>query len=302
MRPFLLDSIISPDWLKYGFIGLVAIVNLLFYFLIKPLIKNEPNKKFWTLTFVIASIVLLTFGGVSSYYSDKIKFDNKRRVDSVEVANMDLQKKLAIYTDRSPEGDSLRAKMEANKVRYDSLVDANKQLERNIVFQQNLISELVMNTIVQSLETDLIATSGKSDIKYQIQDVDFKRLRRAVFLNFLSFNADPNILRQTLITYGKQNGEPSLNDINRIISDLPALMRVRLKWLKQQAIPALEADVKYLGERPMIQRSAYASVKLPKEAIIIEVSDENGGNKETVEDLTALEKERDLLMKRLASL
>ncbi len=302
MKGLLLESIISPDWLKYGFIGLVAIVNFLFYFIIKPLIKNEPNKKFWTITFLIASLVLLIFGGISSYFSDKMKFDNKRNVDSVEVSNMDLQKKLAIYTDRSPEGDSLKLRMEANKVKYDSLSDINKQLEQNVSIQQDIISDLVMNTIIQSLETDLVATSGKSQIKNKIEDVDFKRMRRAVFLNFLSFNADPNILRRTLITYRKQNAEPSLNDINRIISDLPNLMRVRLKWLKQEAIPALEADIKFLEESPITQRSAFASVKLPPEAIILEVSEDNGGNKETVEDLTALKKERDLLIKTLSSL
>jgi len=42
-------------------------------------------------------------------------------------------------------------------------------------------------------------------------------------------------------------------------------------------------------------------LKLPKEAIIIEVSDENGGNIETVEDLIALQKEKNFLMKKLTS-
>lgn len=50
----------------------------------------------------------------------------------------------------------------------------------------------------------------------------------------------------------------------------------------------------------MTQRSAFASVKLPKEAIIVEVSEENGGNKETVENLTTLQKEKSLLMKKLS--
>ena len=176
-----LDSIITPDWLKYGFIGLVAIVNLLFYFVIKPLIKSEPNKKFWTMTFLISSLILLIFGGISSYYNDKMKFDNKRAVDSVSVDNMDLRKKLAIYTDRTPEGDSLRKKIEINKTKFDSLVNENKQLEANVKVQQNLISELVMNNIIQALETDLVASPGKSNIKYNIKDVNYKRIRRAVF-------------------------------------------------------------------------------------------------------------------------
>jgi len=70
------------------------------------------------------------------------------------------------------------------------------------------------------LETDLIVTSGKSDAKYKIKDVYFKRLRRAVFFNFLSFNADANILIQTLFTCQKQNCEPFTTDINRIIAEL----------------------------------------------------------------------------------
>ena len=89
------DSIITPDWLKYGFIGLWQLwiyysIILLFYFIIKPLIVNEKNKKFWTITFLIYSLTLLTFGGVSSYLNDKMKFDNKCDIDSVKVLNIEL--------------------------------------------------------------------------------------------------------------------------------------------------------------------------------------------------------------------
>jgi hypothetical protein len=301
MKIILLDSIISPDWLKYGFIGLVAIVILLFYFTIKPLIKNEKNKKFWVFVFLGSGLILLILGGISSYFNDKMKAENKRQIDSVAIANLDLQKKLAVYTDSSPEGQQLLLKMEENKRKFDSLVNINKQLENDISKNKDVISELILYNIIPALESDLRVTSGKGQYAPQIEDINYKRLRRAIFLNFMIFNADINILKQTLNIYNEQTKEFSPEDINKIISDFSNLMRVRLTWLKQEAIPALEADIRHLEEHPMEQRAASAIVKLPKEAIIFEVSNDLGSNTVMINNITILEKEKNLLMKKLSA-
>ena len=300
MKAILLDSLISPDWLKYGFAGLVAIFGILMYFIFKPVITSDPNKKFWVILFILVSLILLSMGGFYIYTTDKFKNDNTKSIDSLASINNDLKRKIEIYSDTSPQSYSLRQKVKENQVKYDSLIKVNLTLEDNIDKKQQIISDLVTKSITESLENDLTATSGKTRFDAKIPDIDYKRLKRAVFLNFTSFYADKEILKQSLFSLQKQSGEFKTSDINRLLNNYTLLMQTRLTWLKNNAIPALQQQILYLRDNPQVQEGLYARVKLPQDIWVIPVNRDNGGNEVTVDDLALLKKERDLLIDKIS--
>ncbi|MEO5888669.1 MAG: hypothetical protein ABIQ31_00390 [Ferruginibacter sp.] len=298
MNIHFLDSIISPDWLKYGFTGLAAIFGLLMYFIFKPLIANDSNKKLWIILFMVVSLIILSMGGFYVYSGDKLKATNTKTVDSLILRIASLEEKLQIYSGKTPEIETLVKKINDNKHSFDSLDKLNQNLDLSVKSQQTLITGLVSRSIIESIENDMTATEGKGGLPQNYPDVEFKRLQRAVFLNFYSFNGNKEILKQTLNALQKQTGDIKSSTINRLLSIFPALMRQKYNWLKNQAIPELEKSIAYLRDNPMVQETVHANVKLPKEIWIIPIEDKFC-NVAFVADLVGLKKEKELLANKL---
>lgn len=326
MRPVL--TLLSPDWLKYGYPGLVAIFALLLYFIFKPIINQDTaNRRLWVLLFIAVSLLLLGTGGLYIYTADNRNYSAakttntyKRNLDSLHAIISSQSSKLDIYTHRTPQNDSLvklirqqqhehdslttkiavyHRTISYQKRSYDSLTGVSDAYHQRVRKQQQLITNLVIQDIQESLEEDLSATSGKASLSGKIPDLGYKRLKRAVFLNFPSFNADKTILRGVFASLVKQSTEFSQRDTDRVLAEYTALMRLRLQWLKEQAIPALQADITRLREQPQIQEEVHASVKFPEEVIILAVDDAHGGNYSYVKDMQTLKREQDMLVAQL---
>jgi hypothetical protein len=298
MKSVILDSVISPDWLKYGFTGLVAIFGILMYFIIKPLTQSQENKKFWIILFVLISFILLGTGGFYVYNNDRLNNSSGKTIDSLNYKVSELQEKIKILNGTTPEIENLRLKIATNKSVLDSLLQINTDLEKSTKEQSDFITDLVSNSILESLENDWRITSNKQLFNNSIKDLDFKRLQRVVFLNFLKFNADKTILQQSLLALHKTSGEIATSDINRILSNFNNLMQLKLKWLNNSAIPAMNEAFEYIEKHPQIQSGPSATIKLPKEIWIIQ-SDTENDHTVTFTDIVDLKKEKRLIEQRL---
>ncbi|NET05168.1 MAG: hypothetical protein F6K16_10670 [Symploca sp. SIO2B6] len=115
-------------------------------------------------------------------------------------------------------------------------------------------------------------------------------MRKAVFLNLLSFEADEEILKSGLESLQRRGYSfISSEYINRLIAELPRLKASKLRWLEDQAIPALRRDLEELQNSP-VQRSARASVPLPSIAWILDHED-GDEPEEIVSNLSLLQEE-----------
>ena len=124
-------------------------------------------------------------------------------------------------------------------------------------------------------------------------EIQYKRLRKAVFLRLLSFQADITILKDSLESLTKRGHSFVAIHITRILGELPRIKSEKLRWLEDQAIPALRRDIEDVQNSP-VQRGASASVILPKIAWILD-HDNDDEPKETVYDMQLLEEEVSLL-------
>jgi len=232
----------SADWLKYGFSGLVAIVIIATFYLIRHLIAHDSRKKMWIIIFLIAAVVFLLLGAASSYYSSKMQINKIHYNDSLLCSNNTLNTKVDILSDTSAQAKTIRAKIERNKIVIDSLNKINALLNRDITIKDSSLTYVAYNYIDASIEADLKATGSKPK---SIPELNFKRLRRAVFFSILDFGGDPAVLKKALKIYQKEYNDLEMTDkdISAIVRELPNLMRIKKQWLKDEVIPALESAI-----------------------------------------------------------
>lgn len=142
---------------------------------------------------------------------------------------------------------------------------------------------------------------GKSraiDYQEEIAAVHEKLLRQAVFFHLLSFNADAEVLEKALRILVSRGHRDAEHHISTIVKDLPKLTAIKLRWLEDDALPALQRDIEHLKARPMVQRSPAASVILPRELWLM--NHEKGDEPTTtVMDINELKKEVALLKMKL---
>ena len=292
----ILDSLISPDWLKYGFTGLVAIFAILMFFIIKPLTQTETNKKFWIVLFIVVSFVLLGTGGLYVYSNDTSNITHSREIDSLNLKISDLEGKLKIINGKTPEIESLQKNIESNKHILDSLSVANKDFEESIQKQSDLIKEIISSSILESFQQDWQLFNPNDFIG--VKDLTYKRLRRAVFLNFSKFNADKGVLEHTLLALQKTTGGIQTSDIKRVLMDYPNLMRLKIQWLRTEVIPPLGGSYSFWKK---VQASPSVTINLPRE-IWLKESGAEIDHATTFTDLTAVKKEVALIERKLISL
>jgi hypothetical protein len=162
--------------------------------------------------------------------------------------------------------------------------------------QQKALDRLVANRI----EAELVESGGKqvpgpSTAGQDASEVFLKRLRKAVFLNFLAFQASDEILKGGLNALARRGIPVTEVQAGKLMVEMPELRAARLRWLEDQAIPALQKDIDFLNVNPQEQRSASAMVPLPKLVRILPDAEAT----EAVQNMSVLREEVELLKSRM---
>lgn len=144
------------------------------------------------------------------------------------------------------------------------------------------------------LESDFQATSGKSSpgipAGMSETEFDYRRLRRAVFLNLGVLRANSTILGKTLAVVAQQGFGWVAPQKGRILGELGDIKAARLRWLEDSAIPQLQSAVDQ-ASRSTAQTTPTAQVPFPAS---IRIFDDNPGAI-SVTNIEALKEEATLL-------
>jgi len=245
-----------PNLLKSGFIGLVAIFGILFYFLFKKQLSGVLTTKDFLiriLPFILVSLLLVALSGYS-IYTDK-SFASNKVVDS-------LKTELQICKGSSPSVDALQKSYQIITQKKDSLEKLISLLNQEVDIKQATLNENIIIQIAESFEIVTDKTSRKKGAGTTTAELDFKRFKNATFQNILVFGADTSILRRALLVMKNRGAQI---DVDRIVKATPTLLRLKRTWIKN-ALLQLENKVESMGP---IQEMARIEINLPKEVWII---------------------------------
>jgi len=175
-----------------------------------------------------------------------------------------------------------------------------KTTEQDLTAHKTALYPKVANHLQNELSETGIPTGGGKGGKIRkssltTEDEYYRRLRKAIFLNLLNFQANNKILEGTLNLMIKRGFNISEYQKKMAISELENIKKNKLRWLEDLAIPALKEDIKKLS-RSVSQSSAQACVNLPEIAWILKHK-ETEIPKECVSNITILENEVSLLKK-----
>jgi hypothetical protein len=124
------------------------------------------------------------------------------------------------------------------------------------------------------LEGDLELTAGKGGggqgAELAPTELQYRVLRRAIFLNLDVLRANPTILENTLETLVARGRPWVENQRARIVAEFPAIKSARLRWLQDVAIPELQRARSAAGQ--MSQSVPSAKVALPPEVWILDAA------------------------------
>ena len=197
-------------------------------------------------------------------------------------------------TSSASENTDLREKVTSSTSKIESL---QKDLEGPgaSAVERDALYRLTANYI----EADLRLTAGKRSLvppsELSDTELNYRMLRRAVFLNMPVLRANGTILEstlQTLILRGRGWIEAQKS---RIISEFPLIKATRLRWLEDVAIPQLQRIIS--GAGMATQSVPSAEVPLPREVWILNTPADEP--KITVSNMEALSDEAELLKRTL---
>lgn len=121
------------------------------------------------------------------------------------------------------------------------------------------------------LQEDLKLTAGKGGRVLPVDlteaDVRYRSLRRSVFLNLMTLEADESVLRGSLDTLEKRGYSWIGAHRARLLTEFPQIKVSRLRFLEDVVTPALQRAIQQ--HSPVAQSLPSASVALPEEARIL---------------------------------
>jgi len=149
------------------------------------------------------------------------------------------------------------------------------------------------------LEDDMRLTSGKGELDLppglSEDELDYRRLKRAVFLNLDALRANDAILKTTIDELQKRGHGWVAQQEARLMAALPQLKAAKLRWLEDWAIPTLQRTMDEIGVRQSIPS---AVVPLPQEAWILDHEPDDPPTI-TIRNMTALKEEARLIKQSL---
>lgn len=160
--------------------------------------------------------------------------------------------------------------------------------------------EALYRLTADRLESDLNLTADKGGPAagpgLAETELNFRRLRHAVFFNMTTLQGSQPILEGTLTRLAAR-GRPWVAPVkDKLVAGFPDLKALRLRWLQDAAIPALQRAI--AQRSPMQQSLPSATVAVPHEVWIL---DHPAGSEPTatVSSLDDLNEEVDLLKRTL---
>jgi hypothetical protein len=152
------------------------------------------------------------------------------------------------------------------------------------------------------IEGDIVLTAGKGGPgqpdELSDTELNYRRLKRAVFLNVGPLRANRTILENTLQMLTQRGRGWIEGQRARIIAEFPELRATRLRWLEDVAIPRLQQSIDEIATRPMVQSLPNAKVPLPREVWILNHAPGDEPTV-TVSSIVALKDEVELLKRTL---
>lgn len=152
------------------------------------------------------------------------------------------------------------------------------------------------------IESDLALTAGKRNVVRPAElsdtELNYRLLRRAVFLNMAVLRANQTIIENTLKTLTMRGRGWIEGQKARIISEFPEIKAARLRWLEDVAIPRLQQSIGDAAARPIVQSVPSALVSLPREVWILNHAPGEEPTV-TVTSMAALKEEVELLKRTL---
>lgn len=117
------------------------------------------------------------------------------------------------------------------------------------------------------IEDDLKLTRNKRDAvspaELSDEELQFKRLKRSVFVHMDDIRANKSILENTLDEVAKRGYDWVVRQKPIIVADFAILKTSKLRWLEDRAIPALQDAIDEIERRPRIQDIPRADVNCP---------------------------------------
>jgi hypothetical protein len=310
-----------PAILKFGLTGLAAIIVFLAYQLLLSQSKKErPNKLILeTLkAFMVLGVILAVISAISSTTELMTNLKHQESLNDLRSQLTAAQGEITRLREATGNQETV-AQLEQKLAAAEAEVERLKQtsagqqevarLESELAVARKSLQDVAQITTTQRtalnryitdrIEKVLFETSGKWRSVSKSEQIMVRRvlLRRAVFLNMLAFEADGDILRSALehlVNRGHSDLKPAIEEV---VIDLPNLKVSKLRWLEDEAIPALAEDIQKLRMSP-VQRGPIATVPLPQEFVVVNVS-EFGQPVAHVTDMASLQEEVALLKKSL---
>ncbi len=258
------------SYLDYGVLGLSAIILILSFVLLSREQKRDvfrPEVEKAIRRYMMLALAFAAIGLVSTVLEGV--FVKPAKQEKQEIENqMDIL-----------------SGMVAKRVEANMNISENPILTEDIVvpplpITPETISDNVGNRNGDSINVDIPVIPDSI--------IEYNKLKKSVFLSIYDFSANKELFEKAVNKLAKENKDVAHHK-NKIINDYDEIADMKIEWLEQEAIPAMEQATKSLSKEE--QKSKRLIIDLPTSLVV--PTDKT--NKTIVSDLDAMKKELNLL-------
>jgi len=303
--------------------------------LVKESEMKSPRTKMLTAikSFAILAIVLATISATSSAIDTffgaatkqevtdlreqllvaKAEIERLNQSETGQEAIVKLEKQLVAAQEeiKRLQGSS-QSQAELTKLRYELVEarDAIEQYERSRRVEAEITERYIADrllsdfprsrtawkgSMVDPSEPSTPATESPAPLVADESEAHYRILKRAVFNHLSDFECDAGVLSRALSHLVNRGRSEVEAHVERIVSELPQITQLRLRWLEDDAIPALRKEIELYKFH---QKDHSASVPIPKDLWLFQHAPRDEPT-EVVVDLAELQNEVRLLKENL---
>lgn len=264
-----------PDVLQYGLTGLAAVIVLMTYrLLINQSKKEKPNQSLLKTikAFMGFGIILSVISGVGNIAelfanTDHLKGQHQLNTELVE-AKAEIERLKGDSQDQEVVQE-LETQIASLKLQLVGAQESMKVFEGKSTSESRVLDRLVADSIESHwrytrAKTRRVSESNRTALRCIL-------VKRAAFIDLRKFEANDTILKNALIHLTNRGYTDMSPCVESVVNDLDSIKILKLRWLEDKAIPALQDDIRNLG---VAQRGPSANVRLPD---ILAIPKELGG-------------------------